>query len=59
MRIIDVTIETKKAVKYLWLRLDNKLNFYEHIRQASEKASSVAATLSWLMANVDGSKPNT
>ena len=32
--------------------------FYEHIRQASEKASKVAATLSWLMANVGGPKPS-
>ena len=46
VRIVDVTIETKKAVKYLGLWLDNKLSFYEHIRQTSEKASKVAATLS-------------
>ena len=58
MRIVDVTIETKKVVKYLGLLLDNKLSFYEHIRQASEKASKVAATLSWLMANVGGPKPS-
>ena len=58
VRIVDVTIETKKAVKYLGLWLDNKLSFYEHIRQTSEKASKVAATLSWLMANVGGPKPS-
>ena len=42
VRIVDVSIESKKAVKYLGLWLDNKLSFYEHIRQASEKASKVA-----------------
>ena len=42
----------KKGVKYLGLWLDNKLSFYEHIIQTFEKASKVAATLSWLMANV-------
>ena len=56
MRIVDVTMETKKAVKYLELWLDNKLSFYEYIRQTSEKTSKVAATLSWLMANVSGPK---
>ena len=56
VRIVDVTIETKRAVKYLGLWLDNKLSFYENIRQASEKASKVTATLSWLMANVGGPK---
>ena len=56
VRIVDVAVETKKAVKYLGLWLDNKLSFYEHIRQASEKASKVAATLSWLMANVGQTK---
>ena len=58
MRIVGVTIEIKKAVKYLGLWLDNKLSFYDHIRQASEKASKVAATLNWLMANVGGPKPS-
>ena len=56
MRIVDVTIETKKAVKYLGLWLYNKLSFYKHLRQTSEKASKVAATLRWLMANVGGLK---
>ena len=58
VRIVDVTIEIKKAIKFLGLWLDNKLSFYEHIRQASEKASKVAATLSWLMANVGEPKPS-
>ena len=58
VRIVNVTIETKKAVKYLGLWLDNKLIFSEHIRQASEKASKLAVTLSWLMANVGGPKPS-
>ena len=58
VNIADVTIETKASVKYLGLWLDNKLSFVEHIRQACEKASRVAATLSWLMANVGGPKPS-
>ena len=35
VRIVDVTIKTKKVVKYLGLWLDNKLCFYEHNRQTS------------------------
>ena len=58
VRIVGVTNETKKAVKYLGLWLYNKLSFYEHIRQTSEKVSKVAATLSWLMAKVGGPKPS-
>ena len=58
VNIADVTIERKTSVKYLGIWLDNKLSFAEHIRQACEKASRVAATLSWLMANVGGPKPS-
>ena len=58
VNIADVTIETKASVKYLRLWLDNKVGFVEHIRQACEKATRVAATLSWLMVNVGGLKPS-
>ena len=43
VNIAEVTIETKASVKYLGLWLDNKLSLVEHIRQACEKASRVAA----------------
>ena len=40
------TIRTKTAVKYLGVRLDNKLNFGEHFQRSCERAASVASSLS-------------
>ena len=51
-------IHTIVPVRIVDALFDNKLSFYEYIRQASEKASKEAATLSWLMANVGRPKPS-
>lgn len=48
------TIITKEAVKYLGVRLDTKLTYWQHIKFASERAAKVTASLSRLMANVGG-----
>jgi len=57
MQVGNVTIETKMAVKHLGIMVDSKLNFFEHIKRMSDKAS-VTTALSRLMANVNGPKPS-
>lgn len=47
-------ILAKRAVKYLGVRLDTKLSYWEQIRTASEKAAKITTMLSRLMANVGG-----
>lgn len=58
VRVGDETIATKEAVKYLGLRLDTKLSFWNQIRHSSEKAAKVTTSLSRLMANIGGPTPN-
>jgi hypothetical protein len=47
-------IHSKSAVKYLGVRLDTKLSFWEQIKNSSEKATKVTFALSRLMTNVGG-----
>lgn len=52
---IDTEIITSKCVvKYLGIRIDTKLSFWEQIRSAAERASKVTASLTKLMANIGG-----
>ena len=48
------TVFTKKAVKYLGVRLDAKLSYWDQIKYAAGKAANVTMKLSRLMANVGG-----
>lgn len=50
-------VESKPSAVYLGVTIDRKLTFAEHIRKASEKASSKVAQLSRLMANTRGPRP--
>lgn len=47
-------IRVQKTVKYLGVQIDQKLNFWEQIKNASDKASKTTTQLSRLMANVRG-----
>lgn len=49
-------VTAKPAVKYLGVLLDTRLNFWEHTRRAADKAATVTASLSRLMANTHGPK---
>lgn len=51
-------IWTNEAVKYLGVTLDRKLAFWDHLRQAADKASTRIAALSRIMPNVRGPKPS-
>lgn len=50
-------IETKMAAKYLGIMLDTKLNFWQQIKQVTDKAAVVTNQLSRLMANIGGPTP--
>lgn len=49
-----LTIESKPAAKYLALMLHSRLNFFEHIKVAVDKAAIGVSALSRLMAHVGG-----
>ncbi|XP_035741852.1 uncharacterized protein LOC118450897 [Vespa mandarinia] len=53
----DTAFQTKSAVKYLGVLLDNKLSYGEYILRAAVKAAKVVASLGTLMANVNGPRP--
>lgn len=57
MEVGSEIIETKPAAKYLGIMLDNKLNFWQQIKQASDKAAEITKQLSRLMANTGGPTP--
>lgn len=54
MQIGDVTLVTKKAVRYLGLRLDCRLNYWAQIQHVATKAAKLTGMLSRLMANIGG-----
>ena len=47
-------IESKRAIKYLGVIIDNKMNFKEHVKFIGEKASATHEALTWMMANIRG-----
>lgn len=49
-------IPSTRSIKYLGVQLDSKLNFKEHSRIASAKASKTAQNLARIMPNVGASK---
>lgn len=51
-----IGISSTRSIKYLGLQLDSKLNFNEHARIASSKASKTVQSLARLMPNVGASK---
>lgn len=54
MLVGDISLTTKKAVRYLGVRLDSKLSFWAQIQYAAKKAGKVTGLLSKLMANIGG-----
>lgn len=59
-RELEITVSTdvlstKTLVKYLGLRLDSKMTFWEQTRSPSDKAAMITTTMSQLIANVDRS----
>lgn len=52
--IENEVIATQNSLKYLGITIDRKLNFWEHIKRAADKASKTTTQLSRLMANVGG-----
>lgn len=54
MRVHSETIKTSRVLKYLGVRLDNKLTYWAQIQHAAEKAAKITASLSRLMANIGG-----
>lgn len=47
-------IRTKRCVKYLGVRMDSRMTFWDQIAYAAEKAERIVANLSRLMTNVGG-----
>ena len=45
---------TTKGVKYLGVRLDSKLSYWEQMKYAADKAAYIMTQLTRLMANVGG-----
>lgn len=54
IRACNTSLTTKRAVKYLGLKLDCRLNFWAQIQHAATRASRIVGMLSKLMANVRG-----
>ncbi|BET02091.1 Reverse transcriptase (RNA-dependent DNA polymerase) [Nesidiocoris tenuis] len=56
LKVNDVEILTKHAVRYLGVILDPKLTFWAHIERVADKGARMVADLSRLMANTRGPK---
>lgn len=54
MRVHSETIKTSKVLKYLGIRIDNKLTYRAQIQHAAEKSSKITSALARLMANIGG-----
>lgn len=52
----DITITSKRELKYLGVMLDDRLNFTSHVDYICEKASKVQQTLARLMPNKFGAR---
>ena len=50
-------IESKRAIKYLGVVIDDRLNFKEHMKYVGEKASVTQRALARMMANIGGPGP--
>lgn len=56
IQVGNTTINSKEAVKYLGVMLDNRLNFKYHVKHATEKASKIQSTLARMLPNIGGPK---
>lgn len=56
IRVGDQMIESKDAIKYLGVMIDNRLNFRAHIEYARNKAAAVQGALSRILPNIGGPK---
>lgn len=54
MLVNSETIKTSKVLKYLGIRIDNKLTYWAQIQHAAKKSAKITASLSRLMANIGG-----
>lgn len=54
MQVHSETIRTTKVLKYLGIRIDNKLTYWAQIQHAAEKSAKIIVSLSRLMANIGG-----
>ena len=51
------SIETKRAIKYLGVIIDDRLNFKAHMKFIGEKVSVIQRTLAMMMPNIGGPNP--
>lgn len=54
VKIKDTVIESKRAVRYLGVMIDDRLNFKDHIEFMVDKATSKFAAISRMMPNIGG-----
>lgn len=54
MQVGELTLVTRRALKYLGVRLDCRLTYWAQIQHAAAKAAKVTGMLSRLMANIGG-----
>ena len=57
MAVGGTRIESKRAIKYLGVIIDNRLNFIEHVKYIGEKASVIRGALERMMPNIGGPGP--
>ena len=50
-------IESKRAIKYLGIILDDRLNFKQHVKYIGENASVTQGALARMMPNIGRSGP--
>ncbi|XP_051159271.1 uncharacterized protein LOC127280361 [Leptopilina boulardi] len=56
LQVREDEIKPNRAVKELGILLDQKHTFWQHIRNAADKAATQTVALARLMANIGGSK---
>ncbi|XP_049308710.1 uncharacterized protein LOC125777657 [Bactrocera dorsalis] len=54
MQVHSETIKTTRTLKYLGIRMDNKLTYWAQIQHAAKKSANITMALSKLMANTGG-----
>ena len=57
MTVGGTRIESKRAIKYLGVIIDNRLNLKEHVKYIGEKACITQGALARMMPNIRGSDP--
>lgn len=54
MQVHSETIKTTRTLKYLGIRMDNKLTYWAQIQHAAKKSANITMALAKLMANTGG-----